>query len=91
MNERIKELAEQARKYARDYVADCKHHGHYMEHNELEEKFEEKFAELIVRECLAKAEEEEELYRGFSHLGGAEYAKVMYNYQLLLKEHFGVE
>jgi hypothetical protein len=52
----------------------------------------EKFAELIVRECLAKAEEEAELYRGFSHLGGAaEYAKVMYNYQLLLKEHFGVE
>jgi len=52
MNERIKELAEQARKYARDYVADCKHYGHYMEHNELEVKFEEKFAELIVRECL---------------------------------------
>jgi hypothetical protein len=51
----------------------------------------EKFAELIVKECLAKAEEEAELYRGFSHLGGAEYAKVMYNYQLLLKEHFGVE
>jgi hypothetical protein len=51
----------------------------------------EKFAELIVKECLAKAEEEAELYRGFSHLGGAEYAKVMYNYQLLLKEHFGVD
>ena len=57
----------------------------------VEHKFE-KFAELIVKECLAKAEEEAELYRGFSHLGGAaEYAKVMYNYQLLLKEHFGVE
>jgi hypothetical protein len=52
----------------------------------------QKFAELIVQECLAKAEEEAELYRGFSHLGGAaEYAKVMHNYQLLLKEHFGVE
>ena len=51
MNERIKELAEQARKYARDYVAECKHYGHYMEHNEYDLRFEEKFAELIVREC----------------------------------------
>jgi hypothetical protein len=50
VNERIQQLVEQARKYARDYVADCKHYGHYIEHNELEVKFEEKFAELIVRE-----------------------------------------
>ena len=79
MNERIKELAEQAKEYARGF-------------NYQHEVFEKKFAELIVKECLAKAEEEAELYRGFSHLGGAaEYAKVMYNYQLLLKEHFGVE
>lgn len=49
---RIQELVEQARKYARDYVADCKHYGHYMEHNELEVKFEEKFALLIVKECM---------------------------------------
>ncbi len=57
MNERIKLLAEQARTYARDYVAECKHHGYYMEHNELEVKFEEKFAELIVRECAEFLEE----------------------------------
>jgi hypothetical protein len=45
MNERIKQLAEQARKYAEDkqndplkiYTLDC---------------FNEKFAELIVRECM---------------------------------------
>jgi hypothetical protein len=55
MNERIQQLAEQARAYARDYVADCKHYGHYMEHNELEVKFEEKFAELIVKECANRA------------------------------------
>jgi hypothetical protein len=59
---------------------------HCISHVRLKE-----FADLIVKECLAKAEEEAELYRGFSHLGGAEYAKVMYNYQLLLKEHFGVD
>ena len=51
MNERIRELAEQARKYARDYVAECKHYGHYMEQNEYELRVEQKFAELIVREC----------------------------------------
>ena len=55
MNERIRQLAEQARKYARDYVADCKHYRHYMEHNDLEVKFEEKFAELIVKECAEVA------------------------------------
>lgn len=52
MNERIKELAEQAREYARDHVAECKHYGYYMEHNEYELQFEWKFAELIVKECI---------------------------------------
>lgn len=52
MNERIKELVEQARKYARDYVAECKHYGHYMEQNEYELRFEEKLAVLIVKECM---------------------------------------
>ena len=57
MNERIRELAEQAREYASDYVADCKHYGYYMEHNELEIKFEEKFAELIIKEALGDLKE----------------------------------
>jgi len=52
MNGQIQKLAEQARAYARYYVAECKHHGYYMEHNELEVRFEKKFAELIVAECL---------------------------------------
>jgi hypothetical protein len=51
MNERIQLLAEQARTYARYYVAECKCHGYYMEHNELEVRFEKKFAELIVKAC----------------------------------------
>jgi hypothetical protein len=59
MNKRIRELADQARQYARDYVADCKHYGYYMEHNELEVKFEEKFAELIVGECAGIANKAE--------------------------------
>jgi len=51
MNERIKELAEQAREYARQHVADCRTYGYYMEHNEEQVQFEKKFAELIVQEC----------------------------------------
>lgn len=52
MNERLKELAEQARQYASDYVANCKHYGYYMEHNEHNVKFEEKFAELLIKETI---------------------------------------
>jgi hypothetical protein len=75
MNERIRELAEQAREYASDYVADSKHYGYYMEHNELEIKFEEKFAELIVRECITVLDEND---------GALHHTE-------LLKKHFGVE
>jgi hypothetical protein len=78
MNERIKELADQARQYARDHVADCKHYGYYMEHNELEVKFEEKFAELIVRECVEVVKWTPSLY------SNDEYVKN-------IKTHFGVE
>jgi hypothetical protein len=77
MNERIHKLADQARQYARDYVADCKHYGYYMEHNELEVKFEEKFAELIVGECAVIATRCES--NGNKNIG----AEIL--------EHFGVE
>jgi hypothetical protein len=84
MNERIQELAEQARKYAREYVADCKHYGHYMEHNELEVKFEEKFAELIVRECVAICED-----TAGEHIADARWGRRCC--ALEIKQHFGVE
>ena len=45
MNERIKELAEQARQYA--WVNET----HWSANAEREALFEEKFAELIVQEC----------------------------------------
>lgn len=50
MNERIKELVEQAEDHARAYIADCKTYGYYMEHNEYELEFQKKFAELIIDE-----------------------------------------
>ena len=76
MNERIRELAEQARKYARDYVTECKHYGHYMEHNEYELRFEEKFAELILKQCLSYIDDS---------FGDVDYVKFM------IKRDFGVE
>ena len=87
MNERIDELVTQARKYARDYVADCKHYGHYMEHNELEVKFEEKFAELIVRECA-------DFIKPLGDWRGGHGEPPMPSTSELakrLKEHFGVQ
>lgn len=56
MNKRIKELAEQARDYAREYVADCKDYGYHMEYNEFDLQFEQKFSELIVRECANRVD-----------------------------------
>jgi hypothetical protein len=60
MNERIKQLAVQAKEYARSHVADCRRFGYYMEYNEYELRFEKKFAELIVAECLKIAKNRED-------------------------------
>jgi hypothetical protein len=53
MNERIKELAVQAREYAHEQVA--------MMDNTYLRAFEDKFAELIVRECAEFVENEIEV------------------------------
>jgi hypothetical protein len=57
MNNRIKELVEQARKYARDYVKDCEVHEYYMKQNEYDVRFEEKLAELIILECAKQVKD----------------------------------
>ncbi len=49
MNERIRELAEQAKCYADE------NNAHYLQNQHWIETFEEKFAELIVRECATLA------------------------------------
>ena len=85
MNERISEIWDQAAK-ASALLRSGENSW------ETQKAFIEKFAELIVEECIVKAEEEAERYLGFPNLENADmYAKVMYNYQELLKEHFGVE
>jgi hypothetical protein len=87
MNERIKELAEQARMYAltlENRVDDC---------NDV---FEQKFAELIVRECFYCVEIMEKI----AHASNADippdydrqtYLKTLEAVTGLMKAHFGVE
>jgi hypothetical protein len=80
MNEKIKELWNEAAKMETDSSW------------EGQTRFMEKYAELIVQECIAKAEEEAERFLGFPNLEHRDmYAKVMYNYQELLRETFGVK
>lgn len=53
MNERIRELAEQAEKFKRDEVSSRERlHNRYLTGDMEEEIFREKFVELIVKECI---------------------------------------
>ena len=73
MNKRIRELAEQA-----DIVF-----GHYNNNEVICSAIDiTKFAELIVRECISKIENE-----------AAQYAEPVWAVELVndIKEHFGVE
>jgi len=86
MNERILELARQAR-------YDSKNEKHYLErvHNreitldEYQEIYDKKFAELIVRECMDLLED----FTNDIYFGGIEYAVV--GASETLQEHFGIE
>ena len=79
MNERIKELAEQARKHASEYVED-----------EVEMQFHKKFAELIVRECAKKIQIHKTRIQA-----NAEYMRghndACDDAVSIIKKHFGVE
>jgi hypothetical protein len=76
MNERIKELAEQARKYA------WENETHWSAGIERERLFDQKFAELIVKECINTIQASDE-----SVVCGITVNQVIGD----LKEHFGVE
>ena len=78
MNERIQELAEQAKKYAIDKLDETGElHKYY-------DVYFEKFAELIVQECINILPEKvkiDDLYDG----------KILVQCGMAIKEHFGVE
>ena len=78
MNERIKQLAEQAKKYALDAMIKITDKEQALK--VYSETYDTKFAELIVRECANLFEVE----YGESVASGNEVARVM-------KRHFGVK
>ena len=83
MNERIKELAEQAWRATSDEVAHLNRiHNRSYSQDEITDIFEIKFAELIIKECADKIVEYQPRYltRG--------QAQEMAD---CVKEHFGVE
>ena len=83
MNERVKELADQAKTYARNHVSECKHYGYYMEHNEYDLRVEAKFAELIIKECCKTVAN--------SDIEGDNNAKLRGEILMNITKHFGVE
>jgi len=81
MNERIRQLAEQAESYANSKI--------YMTGWNYREEYNKKFAELIVRECVKFCEHES---NDDDH---DEYDMGMWvkaeSIKTAIKEHFGVE
>jgi hypothetical protein len=77
MNERIKELAEQAKKYVDDKWAKEGPPLYPEAHYIFIQQKDEKFAELIVRECIGVADHSN--VTGKSIIGER------------IKQHFGVE
>jgi len=77
MNERIKELAEQAWDSARDEIGSFVDDGGEVNWDFLH-TYDKKFAELIVREC-ADIADDNYIHRGSRTCG------------LAIRQHFGVE
>ena len=82
MNERIRELQSKSYLMCKQIVDDD---GHVVV---TPDKWFDKFTELLVRECITKAEQEEDR---FFEMGEVDLAYAMKNFQNLLKQDFGVE
>ena len=98
MNERIRELAEQARVQDRGYF--IYQYGGPTGHQSVEKAIDlEKFAELIVQECTAALFDESErlsgLYSEEDNWNSAEEYEIRSNQCVddiaLIEKHFGVE
>jgi len=83
MNERIKELAEQAEKLAEDELVHLERvHNRLYSFTESREIYNQKFAELIVAECARVLDDK---------LANPNGASMAYCDGSDLLEHFGVE
>ena len=77
MNERIRELAEQAEQYAQNDLNERrKVNGPLYAEGEYEDIIKQKFAELIVRECADIADD-------YDGVGSTIVSRI--------KQHFGIE
>ena len=80
MNQRIRELAEQAERLAEDELAHLERvHNRLYSFTEGREIYNQKFALLIVRECIEVVDDSQGYNQYFPH--------VTEN----IKQHFGVE
>ena len=85
MNERIKELAEQAFEYTQNVAESTRPSPtkpQQISSSELKEIYNQKFAELIVRECC---------FVGEQYADGLFDSKQYAFVNKKIKEHFGVE
>ena len=80
MNERIRELAEQAKKYALDEMIKITDRDEALKI--YSDCYDTKFAELIVRECMSMCQ---------TAVGNADYNTGRLHCLNNIKEHFGVE
>ena len=81
MNERIKQLAEKAKKYALDAMIKITDKEQALK--VYSETYDTKFAELIVQECLAICDEVQWQY--------GQYTFTATTVKNRVKEHFGIE
>ena len=91
MNTRIRELAEQAERLARDELAHLERvHNRLYSPTEDREIYNEKLAELIVLEC-ANVIADDDLAKDCSTFLMDSYAKGMRYSVEVIKEHFGID
>ena len=84
MNERIKELAEQAKKYASE--KDGKYDGAGNLNWQWQDIKMEKFAELLIEQCIACS-----TWVGKINTNSVEPVHTAHAINQRIKEHFGVE
>ena len=87
MNERIEQLAVEARQYAFGEVENSQDPTEWST-NYYNEMFEQKFAELIVRECMRMCDVAAIGYESHGHM---KEANGCYSAKEYIEEHFGVE
>ena len=92
MNERIKQLAEQAKKYALDAMIKITDKEQALK--VYSETYDTKFAELIVRECISVVDEQKECLheeQKYWHDRDYGYEMAVNDASKGIKQFFGVE